>query len=267
MKLLLSTFKMKNNMNQSEKYFFSDFTFEAYKNMLIDAKNHYSFIFHSDFLTRQDTGPILIWRHDLDMSLKHAVQFAEIEFELEIKSTYFIHLHSEYYHFFEHGTFNDILRIKELGHKLALHFDTHFYNIKSEDQLEQSVITEKKLMEEIFSCSIDTFSFHNTTPFILSSNKLKYGGLINAYAEIFQKEIAYCSDSYGVWRFERLPEILGQRKYKELQVLTHPELWTEKISSPHERVILHVNNRASSLHKMYEDLLKKNNRGKIDWYE
>ena len=252
-------------MENSEKFVFADFTYKEYERLLVDANSFYSFISHREYLEQNPVKPFLIWRHDLDMSIENALRFAEIENKLGIKATYFIHLHSEYYHFFEKETTRMLNEIKSLGHILALHFDTHFYDIKSESELDFYVNKEKVILEELFDCRINVFSFHNTNEFILNCNKVSYGGLINTYASEFQKKLPYCSDSYGIWRFERLPDIIKQRKYNGLQVLTHPELWSDEIRSPYQRVMDIITRRADQVKSNYDSFLLNNGRNPIDW--
>jgi peptidoglycan/xylan/chitin deacetylase (PgdA/CDA1 family) len=204
-------------------------------------------------------------RHDIDMSLEKAYRFALIENELGIKASYFIHLHSEYYHFFERDSAQIILKIKELGHNLALHFDTHYYNINSEKELNDHIKREAKLLRDFFDIESNVFSFHNTNSFVMSCKKLRYANLINTYAKVFQTELPYCSDSYGVWRFERLIDIVKNKKYRGLQILTHPELWSDEPTSPYERIMDVIEKRASVTKYKYDNLLASNNREKIDW--
>lgn len=252
-------------MDNSQRFLFSDFTFKEYESILMDANSFYSFITHNEFLNKKHDKPFLIWRHDIDMSIENAVRFAEIENRLGLTTTYFIHLHSEYYHFYEKESFDSIKKIQALGHHIGLHFDTHFYDINSESDLDLFIEGEKSLIENVFNCNVDVFSFHNTNEFILSCNKLTYGGLTNTYSNVFQKELAYCSDSYGVWRFERLCDLIKQRKYNSLQVLTHPELWSDEVSSPYERVLGCIFGRAQKVKSLYDGLLERNSRDKIDW--
>ena len=116
----------------------------------------------------------------------------------------------------------------------------------------------------MFDINIKVFSFHNTSPFVLSCQKETYADVINTYSSYFQKQVPYCSDSYGVWRFRRLKEVLAEHTDFNLQILTHPGLWNKKILSPVERVFECVTGRANKIKKYYIDFLNANGREIID---
>ena len=40
------------------------------------------------------------------------------------------------------------------------------------------------------------------------------------------KDIKYCSDSEGKWRFEDPVQLIKDDKFKSIQLLTHPIWWT-----------------------------------------
>ena len=45
-----------------------------------------------------------------------------------------------------------------------------------------------ELLENFLEVKIEVFSFHNTTPFTMSCQNYKYGGLINTYSSYFQEK-------------------------------------------------------------------------------
>ena len=103
-------------MNNSEKYFFSDFTLNHYTGILNVVKLVSEPIFYSEIT--KDKSEIL-WRHDVDLSLERALDLAKIEAIEGIKATYFILLHSEFYSPFEKKSAQIIRQILELGHKIG----------------------------------------------------------------------------------------------------------------------------------------------------
>lgn len=254
-------------MKNKDKFLFSDFTLENYRRIIISAKEFYSFNLYSDELRNSHQNDnYLLWRHDIDHSIHNALEMAKIEHNLGIKSTYFIHLHNEFYNFFEKEISKIIIQLKKLGHEIGLHFDVHFYSITDDLSLVKYLKYEKKILEKLIDEKIQVFSFHNTNDFTMNCKKWKYAGMINTYASFFQNEISYCSDSNGYWRFERLSEIIENKKYERLQVLTHPELWQNEIMSPRERIKLVADLNAKRILKIYDDHLIEYNRPNIDWY-
>ena len=104
------------------------------------------------------------------------------------------------------------------------------------------------------------FSFHNPITENFKCEKDYYGGLINCYSKKFKKDVSYCSDSNGYWRFHRLYDILFEAKDSCLQVLTHPAWWQEKALSPYERIKRCVDGRRLNTLEKYEKTLKKHGR-------
>lgn len=248
-------------MDNFKKYNFNDFTFSHYRELIEYAKFEYSFITY-DQLNHKDN--FILWRHDVDMSLHNALSLSEIEKDLNVVATYFIHLHSEFYNFFDEKNTKIIRDIINNGHKIGLHFDCQYYKIKDAKELELKILFEKNILENIFSISINVFSFHNPNSDILKFDNTEYADLINTYGKQF-KEINYCSDSNGYWRHKRLKDFLEENKGNNIQVLTHPEWWNQEILSPKQRIWKVIDNNGYNLKKDYDIGILKNNRKNIDW--
>jgi len=249
-------------MNNSEKYNFSDFTTENYRRILSLAKSKYLFRLFTDFDINER---FIILRHDVDFSPHAAFRLARIEAEEGLKTTYFFHLHSEYYNLFELEITKLVNEILGLGHSLGLHFDTDYYDGITDKSLDSLLINEKRLLEETFGQEIRVFSFHNPTQIANQCDNREYGGMLNAYSRYFREDAGYCSDSNGYWRYRRLENVLIQASDKRLQVLLHPVWWTNEILSPKERVWCCLDGRSTKNKERYISLLKKYGRYNIDW--
>ena len=127
-------------------------------------------------------------------------------------------------------------KIKSLGHYVGLHFDSHYYDIKDQSQLNKYIVLDKTYFETVLNVKIKAYSFHNTTPFTESCLARTYGGLINVYSSFFKEHFKYCGDSLGYWRFDVLGEVLENPKVRHLQVLTHDANWSEEVLSPRKRL-------------------------------
>lgn len=249
-------------MSNRIKYNFDDFTHASYRAYLKKAKENYVFRFYSDFSKEER---FVLWRHDVDFSVHSAYELAKIENEESIKATYFLHLHNEFYNLFEKEIVVLVNEIIKMGHQIGIHFDTHFYNIQKENEIESTLIFEKNIIEKLFNIKVFAFSFHNTTPFILSCTRESYGNLINTYSAFFQNKIAYCSDSNGFWRYRRLHGVLDAASDRQLQVLTHPAWWTKEVLSPKERIWRCIDGRAENTKRWYDHIIISNGRENIDW--
>lgn len=253
-------------MSNQNKYRFSDFTHEAYDNLLAESVANYAFL-NYDLNKIYNESNYIILRHDIDMSVHEAFNLAKIEAKHNIKATYFVLLHSDFYNLFEKEITELVTKILALGHNLGLHFDSHYYNISKEEELESYLEFEKGILEKIFDTKIEVFSFHNTNDFVLGCKQEKYAGMVNTYSSFFQdkSKIAYCSDSFGYWRFERLEDILRAKKYSKIQILTHPEWWTKEVLPPKERIYKTIEGRRKKTKEKYHDFLKKYNLEPIGW--
>jgi hypothetical protein len=249
-------------LNNSEKYHFNDFTTENYRQLIRLAKKNYTFRGFYDFNPEER---FILWRHDIDFSVHRAAKLAQVEFEEGIRSTYYLLLHSEFYNLLEKEITDLVFNIIRAGHDIGLHFDAGYYNIQNEDLLEQKLNDERNLIQSVFNVPVKSFCFHITNDFTLSCNKPEYAGLVNAFSEFFQKQIPYCSDSNGYWRYRRLEDVLAKAEDKNLQVLTHPGLWQDEVMSPKQRVYRSADLRSEKMKKWYDDVLKKNGRENIDW--
>ncbi len=222
-------------MTNREKYLFDDFTFDNYRRMIKLAKERgFSFILHKD--EYDPDRKEVIWRHDVEFEPVLALQMAKIENEEGARATYFFQLHSQFYNTIDHY-YKDILwKIKDMGHHIGLHFDSAYWGITNENQLNEFIKVDREYLEKNIGFSIDTFSFHNTTAFTQSCLQYKYGGLINVYASFFKKHYEYCGDSLGYWRFDRLEDRLNDKGINHLHVLTHDGNWNNVVLSPRKRI-------------------------------
>ncbi len=248
-------------MDNLQKYFFSDFTLDNYKKLLILACERYSFRFFDEEYTKSS----ILLRHDLEFSVPIALKMAQIEADHGIRSTYFVQLHSEFYNTLEKVKIQAIKEIHKLGHQIGLHFDSHFWNIKSENQLEQYISIDKGILEQYLEVEIKAFSFHNNTDFTLSCRKEKYAGLLNVYSDFIRSHYAYNTDSLGYWRYERLEDRLKEAKEEALQILIHDGMWQDAVLPPRRRIYRVIDDNAERLKILYDEHLAKIGQKNIDW--
>lgn len=241
-------------MTNREKYNFDYFTIKHYREIVRLAKDlGFEFILHKDEFkpNRKD----IIWRHDVEFSPDIALKMAEIEHDLGVKGTYFFQMHSEFYNTFERHMSGILYKIKDLGHHIGLHYDSHYYNVNDEKTLERTLRQDKTYFEQVFNLKLDTFSFHETTPFILSCQKDSYGGMLNVYSKKIKDNYQYCADSTGYWRYEILDEVLRDESVRHLQVLTHDAMWSDDVLSPRQRVRTSIQANAERVKERYDQIL------------
>lgn len=253
-------------MTNREKYRFDDFTLSNYDRLLeIALKNGYSF---SDYdLSHNDSTNLsreIIWRHDVEFSVHRALKMAKVEHEKGIKAHYFFQIHCEFYNIFEKEIYGLAKQIQALGHFVGLHFDAHFWEISSKEHLEECISRDRKILEDLLSAEIKNFSFHNTTPALLSMDDTHYAGLLNVYAKDIRAKYRYCTDSTGIWRYERLEDVLNDKSIHYLQVLTHDGMWQDEAMAPRQRVMRCINMRAQRRIESYDYFIPKMGQVNID---
>jgi hypothetical protein len=251
-----------DRVSNAEQYHFADFTRTNHRRLLQLARQHYVFRTFVDF---QRDERFVLWRHDVDLSMHAARRLAEIEAEEQVRATYFLHLHSEFYNLFEKEVFDAVKAIAALGHQLGLHFDAAFSGTSEEAELERLVAIERAFIEDLLGLPLVALSFHIASPFTQTCCRPSYGGLVNANSEYLHSEVGYCSDSNGYWRFQRLEDVLRDGGVPRLQVLTHPGLWQDTVMSPRQRVHRCIDGRAEKTKAWYDRILGVNDRQNVDW--
>lgn len=251
-------------MTNQEKYKFEEFTLNNYRNLLILAKNN-KFQFSSFHDEHPSDSKEILWRHDVEFSPFVALQMAKIEEKEAIKATYFFQMHSELYNVLEKEVSLIVHQIMDLGHDIGLHFDSHYFDISNDSELEKYLKIDTAYFNTIFDYELKSFSFHNTNKFTLSREQKEYAGLINVYSKYFKENFAYCADSTGFWRFEPLDEVLMKPEIKKLQVLTHDSMWSELALSPRQRVFQSIDYNAQRQKEWYDTTLQKFGAKNIDW--
>ena len=247
-------------MTKAEQYRFSDFTRENYSRLLTLAKRRYAFRRFSDWKLDER---FVIWRHDIDFSPQAAVKLAEREAAAGVIATYFVWLHSDFYNLLERDVTDCVRTLVRLGHDVGLHFDIDYAGVTTEDAIAPALAREQRILEEVLEQPIRAFSFHNPDARTRVFGRKEYGGLLNAAADVFYTDVAFCSDSNGYWRDRRLEDVLVAATDARLQVLTHPEMWQDAPMAPRQRVLRCIEGRAERTRERYERLLQVNNRNDI----
>lgn len=248
-----------------EKYHYKDFTEANYRRLIKIANNNFKFIFYDKY---KKPGSNILWRHDVDFSMHRAHKLAKIEAEENVKCTYFLNLHSNFYNLLEEEISSIVTEIIDLGHQIGIHWDSSFYYNLNIGHMHENMKMEKIFLEKLFNVKINSISFHNPdiSP-VVDINSEIICGMINAYSKYIFDHYKYCSDSNGYWRFERLEDILINSRDTSLQVLTHPAWWTPHTMSPRNRVSRCISGRSKKQHLSYDSILEKSGRENIGRYK
>ena len=199
-----------------------EFSKNSYENFLLSAVKHeYKICGFSDGVG--ETRKTIILRHDVDFSLKHAVELAELEASMGISSTYYILASSIYYSLNDAVTRAQLKRLIELGHEIGLHWQLETKH-GCEVSAIQDIRKQKTNLEQIAQINIKTVSQHQPT-----QNKtfnLSALSIFDAYDFGLIPEFEYVSDSSMQWRMQTPLKLL--EKHKSIYFLSHPIWWVSK---------------------------------------
>jgi hypothetical protein len=145
----------------------------------------------------------VILRHDVDLSLDAAVRMAEVEHDAGASATYFLMTESVFYNLDSSEGVAAIERIRDLGHRVALHA---VYPNAPEDRRFDPIV-----------------AWHNPDPEYMRAPLAD--GRINVMQEPWFDPATYRSDSNQHWRSGCPHNDLRAGAFPWLQLLTHPEIW------------------------------------------
>ncbi len=213
---------------KSDNYNFSYLHYQNTLKKYLEAGYQFIRLAEAENFTKKNH--IVILRHDIDKSVKKAVDFAEIENRLGIKATYYVRLHSNYYNPFGYIVHQQIERIIELGHEVGLHSEFFDFGRITEENPIKIFENEMKVFEIIFGIRPGSYSLHRTTGSSSISEIQESTGeirkkfeIIGSYEPKILDNFKYLSDSSGIWREGCFSEHVG--KHERLQILIHPEWW------------------------------------------
>lgn len=214
------------------------FTYDAYKSLIALLQgNNYTITDYHNWASHEKC---VILRHDIDYDIKKALEFANLENGLGVKSTYFVLVTSDFYNVLSSANANMLNKIAALGHEIGLHFDEVRYPGYTLDGLREKIIDESGLLEKAAGVKVSTVSMHRPSKMILDSD-LQISGIVNSYNSTFFKSFKYLSDSRRRWR-EPVKEIIASNQFKKLHILTHAFWYNDKEADLHDSISLFVNN-------------------------
>jgi len=227
-----------------------DFTHKVYKRFLKTLiKRGFQFITVEEYFSKKydDNKPFIMMRHDVDRRPNSSLEMAKIEYELEVKATYYFR------------TIPQTLKpkiIKEialLGHEIAYHYESLAEtNGDYEKAIEDFEMNLEKLNELYL---IKNIAMHGRPTSKWDSRLLwekydykKYGILSEPYFDIDFNQVLYITDAGRAWNndrinlrdrvdtefkflFEHTEDIINQLNEEKLPTMMmvniHPEHWAK----------------------------------------
>ena len=144
---------------------------------------------------------------------------AQLEHEHDVRSTYYILPHNDFYAPFAPEGRRALLRMIELGHEVGLHCDAALYP-EEPAAYRRAVQRDIEALEEITGHKVVSASQHRP-----NSRSFELGDMIEieAYEPRVREKFTYVSDSAMSWRSATPWDLLSSRK--NLQLLIHPVWW------------------------------------------
>ena len=205
---------MNRLLSTPKEYKLSILKKNEYSSFLTQAKERgFNFYKVKDIAKIKKDRENIILRHDVDLSLKFALEMAKIEDKKSIYSTYYIMIGGEFYNILTPENISYIKKIKEMGHEIGLHFDTSKYS---------NIAHQKRILESIIEDKVYSISQHN--PVNIGFIKEQIADVIDAYKlSEFVPNLEYISDSGMMWRDYTFLD--GLNLDKNLYILAHPISW------------------------------------------
>lgn len=173
-----------------------------------------------------DTGVSFFLRHDVDISLKKALEMAEIESKNGFHSTYYILLSSPFYNALEAENLERIRMIRELGMGVGLHYDLSIKNDIDKTILAEIMVQMGLLEHHIGKISGMSVTFHKpVTGKDVSESTIQLLNQNEIYCPNFDSRFKYISDSGHNWREDPFDAVAT---FESLHINTHPEWYNEK---------------------------------------
>ncbi len=229
-----------------------EFTYDAYRKLIDTAlKNGYKICSYENV---DDNDKCVILRHDIDFSPNKALEIAKIEYEMGVKSTYFVLLSTEFYNVFSIESSGIFAEILDMGHQIGLHFDEQRYKTISIEQIKEHIYKETKILGRALSTQINVVSMHRPSKFTLDAS-IVLDGLINSYSHKYFKDMKYLSDSRMYWREDSI-SVVSSNQNNKIHILTHPFWYSDEVENIQDK----LNKFLNEANVFRYDLLDKNFR-------
>ena len=167
-----------------------------------------------------DAGCTFFLRHDVDVSLKKAVELAEIEAEHQLPSTYYILITSPFYNALSDSNIQRIKTIRELGMGIGLHYDP-ILNKQGNDRMVSDIVMQTRLLETyVGDLNGISVTFHK--PVMgkqVDKDLIEQLDGVDIYCPNYDSRFKYISDSGHNWRENPHDTVIN---YDMVHLNTHP---------------------------------------------
>jgi hypothetical protein len=164
----------------------------------------------------------LVLRHDIDISIEHAVRQATVNASLGVSATFFFLITAEQYNLFSALGRSALKAILGDGQRIGLHFDASAY--PADADIQACAGAECVALASLCETQLEAVSFHRPVK-ALQGLTGDFAGYPHAYEPRFFEAIEYCSDSRGRFHHGGPLERESFAAGASFQLLTHPIWW------------------------------------------
>ena len=193
-----------------------DFTFENYKNILLELKKDFIFKHFDDY---SEKGSVYL-RHDVDVFPENIAAISDIEMECDIRSTFFVLFDSEFYNVLTPRILKILSTVAQNGFAIGLHVDASQFH--SLEDLTLDIIQKYEYFRNYIPLQ-RIVSFHRPMKELFTN--IIIPDFINTYEDRFFRTIRYYSDSNRRAFYEVLKPDVNLDSSRSIQLVTHPFWW------------------------------------------
>lgn len=201
------------------------FSKDAYRSIIAYAQGEgYAFGGFLDDHSGRERCVIL--RHDVDYSLRMAVELAAINRSLGIVGTFCILLRSHIYNPLSSWSIDEIRKLRDFGQHVALHYAAPARLPTSDGELAKLILCDFEVLRGSVPDLLPAFAWHNPTAELIERGfALEVPGLVNLYGARFVKDMAYVTDSNMRHSVSEFRDLFAKGRHLQLHVLFHPMIW------------------------------------------
>lgn len=188
-----------------------------------------------NFHQAMQSEKFVILRHDVEYSIRKAVEMARIEKQERVRSTYFIQIGSPAYNALCSENIAMMREIVSLGHDIGLHYRQP--DGWQQPDHEAAIRRQLSILGSELGMNLDLYSVHipkSETEY----DRYRVPGALNAYGKWFfhrfgraTKPVLYISDSELKWNYG-YPDAQTLNKEDRIQILIHPYGWSDEHRDP-----------------------------------
>lgn len=200
----------------------------------MDRRMIFKYADYRDFLSRlQERSRIVplsewvgpgdvILRHDVDLDVGAAIELAQLEHELGVRSSYLILLSADTYNVRSADVGKQLRELVQLGFDVGVHFYPPAYGLTDVAELQPYVDREAEQLESISGAPVRSVSIHNPS---LHGGYPLFDSYRNAYDPAIFGPDRYLSDSRMVFSTDP-DEFFARPAPWPRQLLLHPVHYT-----------------------------------------